>query len=61
MDYHRAGSLRVGLVGRDGHEMNSDLAVREKTSSKKRGIRDEKICWVEEKGQTLKRIRLSLG
>lgn len=61
MDYHRAGGFRVGLMGRDGHEMNLDLALREKAASKKGEVRDERSCWVEEKGPTLKRIRSSPG
>jgi len=44
VDYHRVGSFRVGLVGRDGHEMNLDLALREKTASEKgEGQRREKL------------------
>ena len=42
MDYHRVGGFKVRLVGRDGHEMNLDLALREKTTSEKREVRDKR-------------------
>jgi len=61
VDYHWVGGFRVGLVGRDGHEMDLDLALREKTASGKGGVRDERGHWVEEKGPTPKRIRSSPG
>lgn len=62
MGYHRVGGLRVEFMRRDCHEMNLDLALREKAISEKWGrVRDEKSSWVEKKGQTLKRNRLNLG
>lgn len=60
MDYHGVSGLRVGLVGGDGHEMNLNLALREKTTSEGLEVRRERSYWME-KGRTLKRIRLSLG
>ena len=61
MGYHRVRGFRVGLVGRDGHEMDLDLTLREKATSEEREVRNERSYWVEEKGLTLKRIQSSLG
>lgn len=59
MDYHRVGGLRVGRVGRDSHEVDLNQALRENATSEKRGVRREKH--LDDEGQTLKRIRSSLG
>ena len=37
MGYHRVSGFRVELMRRDCHEMNLDLALREKAISEKRG------------------------
>ena len=58
--YRGKRSSRVGLVRRDGHEMDLDLALRENAIPERRGVRGEGTSWTE-KTRTLRRNQSSLG
>ena len=60
MRYDGVCSLRVGFVGRDGHDMDLDLALRENAISRK-GRLETRQALEWRTMQTLKRNQSSLG